>query len=248
MAHPAGTATPASATCPWIMFQGWRNLLFYSWPVTPTVLARLLPPGLPVDEFQGSGWVSLVPFRMHDLHLRYLPPIPGTSTFPEVNLRTYVRLRGEPGVFFFSIDAASCLGALVARAVFHLPYFRAGIRLEEKGSEFGITSLRRPRAGSPPARLIASWRPRGTLRQPVAGSLEHFLLERYASFAPGPPGELYRGPLLHSDWQVQDADAELSVSTLVGAAGLAPPRDAVGHFSPGVDTHVCPIQRVTLAG
>jgi uncharacterized protein YqjF (DUF2071 family) len=226
------------------MFQGWRNLLFYSWPVVPAVLERLLPSGIPVDEFQGSGWVSLVPFTMRDLHLRFLPPIPGTSTFGEVNLRTYVRVRGEPGVFFFSIDAASWLGALVARLVFHLPFFHAGIELEEKGNEFRITSIRPPRTGSPPARLIASWRPRGTLHHPAAGSLEHFLLERYASFGPGPGGELYRGPLLHSDWQVQDADAELSVSTLVTAVGLAPPRDAVCHFSPGVDTHVCPIQRV----
>jgi uncharacterized protein len=248
MAHRAGAATSASSTCPWIMYQGWRNLLFYSWPVTSTVLARLLPPGLPVDEYQGSGWVSLVPFRMYDLHLRYLPPIPGTSTFPEVNLRTYVRLRGELGVFFFSIDAASCLGAIVARAVFHLPYFRARIRLEEEGSEFRIRSVRRLRAGAPPAQLIASWRPRGTLHRPTAGSLEYFLSERYASFAQGPPGELYRGALLHSDWRVQDADVELSVSTLVEAAGLAPPRDAVCHFSPGVDTYVCPLQRVPVEG
>ena len=248
MASPAGSEHPIASTWPWIMFQGWRNLLFYSWPVSRTALAGLLPPGLPVDQFQGSGWVSLVPFAMHDLHLRCLPPIPGTSSFPEVNLRTYVRLRNEPGVFFFSIDAASCLGALVARAVFHLPYFRAGIRLDQQGNEFRITSLRRSHVGSPPARLVASWRPRGTLRRPAAGTLEHFLLERYASFAPGPPGELYRGALLHSDWQVQGADAELSSTSLIEAAGLAPPANVVCHFSPGVDTRVYPVQRVPVAG
>jgi uncharacterized protein YqjF (DUF2071 family) len=116
--------------------------------------------------------------------------------------------------------------------------------MEEIGGEFRFTSTRPPRSGAPPAELRASWRPRGTLHTPAAGSLEHFLLERYASFGPGPSGELYRGPLLHSDWQVQDADAELSVSSLITAAGLAPPAGAVGHFSPGVDTHVCPVQRV----
>jgi hypothetical protein len=183
---------------------------------------------------------------MRDLHLRFLPPIPGTGTFPEVNLRTYVRLRGEPAVYFFSIDAASCLGAIMARAVFHLPFFRAGMRLEESGVEFRMTSVRRVQSGSPPARIAVSWRPRGSLHQPAAGSLEHFLLERYASFSPGPSGEFYRGPLLHSDWQVQDADAELSVSSLITAAGLPEPEGAVCHFSPGVDTHVCPIQRVPV--
>jgi uncharacterized protein len=233
---------------PWIMFQGWRNLLFYSWPVAPATLARLLPPGLPVDQFEGSGWVSLVPFLMKDLHLRCLPSIPGTGTFPEVNLRTYVRLRGEAGVFFFSIDAASWLGAVVAHAVFHLPYFRARIQMTEEGGGFRIASQRTLRAGSPPADLVASWRPRGALQAPSVGSLEHFLLERYASFAPGPRGYFYRGPMLHSDWQVQDADAELDGSTLITAAGLDAPRNAVCHYSPGTDTRVCLIQRVPVAG
>jgi hypothetical protein len=185
---------------------------------------------------------------MKDLHLRCLPSIPGTGTFPEVNLRTYVRLRGEPGVFFFSIDAASWLGAVVAHAVFHLPYFRARIQMTEEGGGFRIASQRTLRAGSPPADLVASWRPRGALQAPSVGSLEHFLLERYASFAPGPRGYFYRGPMLHSDWQVQDADAELDGSTLITAAGLDAPRNAVCHYSPGTDTRVCLIQRVPVAG
>lgn len=244
MAQPADAASPPP-TGPWIMFQGWRNLLFYSWPVPVATLARLLPAGLPVDEFRGTGWVSLVPFKMQGLHLRLLPPIPGTATFPEVNLRAYVRLRGEPGVFFFSIDAASCLGAFVARHVFHLPYFRAGIRLEEDGGGFHLTSVRRQQPA--PAKLVASWRPSGTLRHPGPGTLEQFLLERYASFAPAGNDQLYRGPILHSDWMVQDAEAEIPESSLITAAGLAPPANAVAHFSPGVDTQVCPIQRVARA-
>jgi uncharacterized protein len=238
----------ASSRCSWIMFQGWRNLLFYSWPVAPSALAPLLPAGLTVDEFEGHGWVSLVPFLMDDLHLRYLPPIPGTSTFPEVNLRTYVRFRNEIGVYFFSIDAASWLGAVAARLVFHLPYFRAQIRLDQKDGGFRLASARRTRPGSPAAAVDVSWRAKGSLHHPEAGSLEEFLLERYASFAPASSGHLYRGPLLHSDWQIQDAEADVSVGTLITAAGLAAPRDPVCHFSPGTDTHVCPIQRVSVTG
>jgi uncharacterized protein YqjF (DUF2071 family) len=163
-----------------------------------------------------------------------------------VNLRTYDRLRGEPGVFFFSIDAASCLGAFVARHVFHLPYFRAGIHLKEDGGEFRLTCNRRQEPA--PAKLVASWRPTGTLHRPARGSLEQFLLERYASFAPAGNHQLYRGPILHSDWMVQDAQADIPESSLITAAGLAPPANVVAHFSPGVDTHVCPIQRVARAG
>jgi hypothetical protein len=230
------------------MFQAWRNLLFYSWPVPAAALAKLVPAGLPVDQFRGTGWVSLVPFHMHHLHLRLLPPIPGTGDFGEVNLRAYVRVRDEPGVYFFSIDSASCLGALVARLAFHLPFHRAAVRFEERSGGFRIHSARRAEDGQPPARLIASWRPRGSLRTPASGSLEHFLLERYASFAPAGSDTLYRGPLLHSDWRVQDADAELEVQSVVTAAGLEPPLHPVAHFAPGVDTRVCPVQRVSRPG
>jgi hypothetical protein len=244
---PVPDTGAAANNGPWIMFQGWRNLLFYSWPVPAPALTRLLPPGLPVDIFAGTGWVSLVPFLMHGLHLRYLPPIPGTGTFPEVNLRTYVRVRGEPGVFFFSIDAASCLGAFVAHAAFHLPFHRAGIRLEDNAGGFRMHSARPGTNGKAEARLIVSWTPKGVPRRPASGTLESFLLERYASFSPAPAGKLYRGPMLHSDWQVQDAEAEVAVDDLITLAGLAPPSRAVSHYSPGVDTRVCPPQRVPSA-
>lgn len=223
------------------MFQGWRDLLFMSWPVPPADLARLLPPGLPVDRFDGSGWVSLVPFHMSDLHLRWLPPIPGTANFPEINLRCYVRVRGEPGVYFFSIDAASMLGSLVADLVFHLPFHDASMTLTETGGTWMMSSARR---GKTDARFTGSYRASGALRTPAAGSLEYFLVERYASFQAAPGGKLYRGPLAHSNWQCQDAEAEVEVNTLVTSAGLALPSKPVCHFSPGVDTRVGFVHRV----
>ena len=45
------------------------------------------------------------------------PPYPGTSSFPELNVRTYVKRDGKPGVWFFSLDAANALAVAVARAV-----------------------------------------------------------------------------------------------------------------------------------
>jgi uncharacterized protein YqjF (DUF2071 family) len=219
----------------WFMYQGWRDLLFMSWPVPAADLARLLPAGLPVDTFEGSGWVSLVPFHMSRLHLRWLPPIPGTGSFPEINLRAYVRVRGEPGVFFFSIDADSRLGAIVAGLVFHLPFRDAAMSLTESNGTWKMTSRRRGPADS---RFVGSYRAAGHLRVPAPGTLPQFLLERYASFQPAPRGRLYRGPLQHSDWRYQDAEAEVEVNTLVTSAGLALPAKPVCHFSPGVDTYV----------
>lgn len=232
---------PAGSSCSWIMYQGWRDLLFLSWPVPLPTLQALLPPGLPADTFQGTGWVTLVPLRMQGLHLRWLPTIPGTGTFAELNLRAYVRLRGEPGVCFFSIDAASRLGSLVAGRVFHLPYHYARATLREQGDRFQFRSAR---AGSAPAKFDADYWRTGALASPAAGSMESFLLERYASFQAAPGGRLYRGRLKHSDWQVGPAGVDLQENTVTSAAGVPAPENAVAHYSPGTDTHVCWIDTV----
>ena len=38
---------------------------------------------------------------------RGVPSLPWISEFPEVNVRTYVRVGDRPGVYFFSLDAGS---------------------------------------------------------------------------------------------------------------------------------------------
>src|SRR3712207_8210884 len=57
-------------------------------------------------------------------------------SFLEANVRTYVHVDGrEPGVYFFSLDAASLLAVLGARVGLGLPYFLARMRSEEHTSE-----------------------------------------------------------------------------------------------------------------
>src|SRR5690242_14221163 len=107
----------------WVMAQTWHDLLFAHWPVETELLKAIVPDQLPLDIFDGHGWVGIIPFRMSRIHARNLPPIPGLSQFPELNLRTYVTLDGKPGVYFFSLDAASLSAVWTARAWFRLPYF-----------------------------------------------------------------------------------------------------------------------------
>ena len=60
-----------------------------------------------------------------------LPSVPGLSSFHETNVRTYVHRAGcDPGVWFFSLDAANRLAVLAARTTFHLPYYHARMFLE----------------------------------------------------------------------------------------------------------------------
>jgi uncharacterized protein YqjF (DUF2071 family) len=89
------------------MAQTWNDLLFAHWPLPPALVAPLLPAGLPLDTFDGQAWIGVVPFHMSGIRLRFTPPLPWLSAFPELNVRTYVTLDGKPGVFFFSLDAAN---------------------------------------------------------------------------------------------------------------------------------------------
>ena len=54
-------------------------------------MAALLPDWLEVDTFQGSAWLGVVPFWLDRIKIRGVPPIPGARSFPDLNLRTYVR-------------------------------------------------------------------------------------------------------------------------------------------------------------
>ena len=89
---------------PWIMTMRWEDLLFAHWPVSADQLRTLVPGGLELDLFENQAWLGVVPFRMSVTRLRGLPPVPGTASFPELNVRTYVRRGNRPGVWFFSLD------------------------------------------------------------------------------------------------------------------------------------------------
>ena len=87
------------------MHQNWGKLLFMHWPIAAELLRPLIPAQLEIDTFEGSAWIGVVPFTMWGIRASFLPPIPGTSAFHELNVRTYVHCNGVPGVWFFSLDA-----------------------------------------------------------------------------------------------------------------------------------------------
>src|SRR3954462_15452426 len=90
----------------WTMGQTWDVLLFAHWRVPLEELRAHVPAELDVDTHDGSGWLGITPFRISALRARGLLPLPGASSFLELNVRTYVTAGDRPGIWFFSLDAA----------------------------------------------------------------------------------------------------------------------------------------------
>ncbi len=95
-----------------------------------------------LDRRDGDAWIGVVPFRMTGIRPRGLFAPPKLSETLELNVRTYVTVNGKPGVYFFSLDAASQLAVRVARRFFHLPYFDAHMNCHELDGRFTYASLR----------------------------------------------------------------------------------------------------------
>src|SRR5689334_17559552 len=126
---------------PWIMVQVWRDLLFAHWSFPPAVIRPLVPGELALDTFDERAWISITPFHM-SLRVRGLPPLPGMFDFPELNCRTYVTLRGKPGIYFFSLDTANRAAVWGASTFYHLPYFHARMRVEKEAESISYSSIR----------------------------------------------------------------------------------------------------------
>ena len=221
---------------PWIMFQSWERLLFAHWPVDAAVLRGLIPPPLVIDEHDGQAWLGITPFHLSGLRGRGLPPLPGASSFPELNVRTYVRLGDKPGVFFFSLDAGNRLAVGAARVAYALPYHHAEMSIEQHGEWLRYRCER-----DADARFDARYRHVGDEFTPEPGSLEAFLVERYALYAVPRPNRVHRGDIHHAPWRIRAAEAVITHNTMAEAAGIRlPERAPLLHYAERQDVLVWP--------
>lgn len=215
---------------PWVMTQTWHDLLFAHWPIAAGELRPLVPPAFELDTFGGRAWIGVVPFSMTNVALRALPAMPWISEFPELNVRTYVRMGTRPGVYFFSLDAGSWLAVKAARLVLNLPYRSAAMTVTARPP--GVAYQSRRKDSKHTATFAAEYWPTGASFHPTAGSLEYFLTERYCLYHVGRRGRPYRLEIHHPPWPLQPADAVISDNTMAEAAGVSlPPERPLLHFS-----------------
>lgn len=223
MVHPAllvlGHRPFPPPRAPWAVAMRWLDLAFLHWPVPAANLQPLLPPDVEVEEHGGTGWLGVVPFRMVGVRARCLPPLPGSSAFAELNVRTYVHHRGVAGVWFFSLDAASKLAVRAARRTYRLPYFDADMRCQRRGEAVDY-ACQRTHKDAAPAHLVAHWWPTTASAPPRGDTLAHWLVERYALFTTARDGSVRVGHIHHPPWQLAAAEVELQTCDMTRLLGI----------------------------
>lgn len=206
----------------WVMTQTWHDLLFAHWPVDADMLREKVPAGFVLDIFEGQAWVGVVPFHMSNVAPRGVPALPWISAFPELNVRTYVRVADTPGVYFFSLDAGNPVAAGAARTLAYLPYYTAEMTIEKRDGWICYNS-RRTSSGATLAEFAARYRPVGELQPPADGTLEYFLTERYCLFTVDKDFHALQLDIHHPPWPLQGAEAEITVNTMADACGIRLP-------------------------
>jgi uncharacterized protein YqjF (DUF2071 family) len=224
---------------PWLIAQSWERLLFAHWRVDPEALARVLPPNIEPDVFDGSAWVGVTPFQIKGFRIHGTPPLPLVSNFPELNVRTYTTFDGKPGIWFLSLDTSNPLAVQGARRLYRLPYHRAAQSAEARGD--GLRFESRRKGGE--AALEIDYRPTGPVFNAAPDSLEWFLAERYCLYTLDEQLRVHRGDIHHPPWPLQPAEADIGENTMARPYGIELEGDPLLHFAALQDVVIWRLER-----
>lgn len=222
-----------------VMRHRWEAAVFLHWPYPVEAVQPHLPPGLRVEPRDGRAWVGMVLFRMHVL-VPFGPGLHVVPPFPESNLRTYVvGPDGSPGIWFWSLDAASPSAVAAARAAYDLPYCWAQMEIEQPPDRIRYRSRRRwpdpVGAGHDLELRLGQEVPAAAVRP-----FDEWLTARFTLW------NRYRRVLLRTDvehgpWRFREAEVVRLREDLTAAAGLpTPTAQPLVHWSPGVHVRIGP--------
>ncbi len=172
------------------------------------------------------------------VRLPRLGRIPWLFEFPETNVRTYVRgPSGDPGVWFFSLEAARLAAVVTARSTYRVPYFWSQMKVAREGQVIRYSADRRWLKLTPVRSLVEIEIGDQYLANELT-DFDHYLTARWTLY-----GTWRHKPLMaraqHAPWPLHRARVVALEDDLVEAAGLPAPSDPpIVHWSPGVDVKV----------
>lgn len=224
---------------PWVMKQTWLDTLFIHYPVKKELLSKLVPSALSIDTYNNIGWISIVPYLTSSVRVRGLPTLPGINRFAGFNVRTYVSLNGKPGIFFFSLAAASWLNAIMAKVSFKLPYIHLDMNFNKKSNEIYFESESITKNEE---KMKWIYQPKSEQRLAVKGSLEEWLVERYCLYTVNQKGEPFRSDILHQSWLLNDVEVEFQHSSIFTTLNIVPNSlEPIFQYSKKVSVQIWPI-------
>jgi uncharacterized protein YqjF (DUF2071 family) len=220
------------------MWQTWKNLTFLHWRYDPGTIRAIIPPQLTLDTFDGSAWIGLVPFILAGVRPFGLPATPWISNFPETNVRTYVLgADGEPGVWFFTLEADRLLAVLAARAWFKLPYRWAAMGVKSGDRLIEYKSTRKPPFGKGTTDIAIE---PGALID--TQDLDHFLTARFRLYTVH-KGRVGYAEIDHAPWPLQTGRVLRLNEDLIVSSGVPPPAgEPLVHFSRELHVKVGPLR------
>jgi uncharacterized protein len=238
----------------------WLTITFVHWPVPAERIQPLLPAGLTADEYGGTAWVGLTPFRMADMRPGGVPGArrigtalssvtassllqrrPDPFSTLETNLRTYVREPdGRDGLWFFTLEVGNPLLAVALRWLIGAPYHGAQLRLDRTAGQATYAGSRR---NGPQYDMVV--RPQHVT---APNEQEVWFTGRWRAYT-SHLGQLLATPVQHEPWPLQAARLERLDQTVTDRMGLdGLEAEPLVHFSEGVRDVRVGVPRVVRAG
>jgi uncharacterized protein len=214
----------------------WDRTVFIHYEVDSAVLQTRVP--FPLDLYDERAFVSLVAFTMRRMRPRrggriaewLLKPI---ATHEFLNVRTYVRVNDETGIFFLAEWLSNRLSVPLGPAVFGLPYHYGRISYDHAHTSADVSGQVEATGGC--LKYHGAMRTaHSTISEP--GSLTEFLMERYTAFTSRLRSRrMFR--VWHEPWKHAPLDLDVTDSTLLMPTGnwWRTAQYLGASYSPGVD-------------
>ncbi len=196
----------------------WDRAVFINYAADPVALQREVP--FELDLRGGQAFVSIVAFTLVRMRPRnggkisewVLKPI---ATHEFLNVRTYVRHRGEPGIFFLAEWLPNRLSVFLGPRSFGLPYRYGRLRYQHSTDGSALRGSVEAKEG----RLLYEGKIRDSCFQPSEiGSTTEFMLERYTAFTlQRNRRRLFR--IWHEPWRQAPAEIEVTDDSILRSTG-----------------------------
>ena len=218
----------------------WLRTLMIHYEVDPTALQQTVP--FQLDLRDGRAFITVVAFTLNGMRPRFgdrtaarlLKPI---STHHFLNVRTYVRVNCESGIYFLAEWLSNRLSVLFGPLAFGLPYRFGRIQYDHGWnlpSPRALTGRVKDKTANAFA-YAASLSSEPQFRECKPDSLTEWLMERYAAFTKyGKLRRFFR--VWHQPWLQTPADVRVTEQTLLDHNWplFRDARIVGANFSPGV--------------